>query len=368
MTNIPKEMTTNYLDFEVERLDFEKFDDSANNTRSKGQRISFPRYTHPKYGSDFTLFIQFPWVHMSSYGIPRKGEYYLEDYQRTFIKLPLDQSIDEIREFSNRIKLVDQKLGSNEFKVKMFGEKAAAKYNYQPIFRLPQDEDDEDNDANNNKKNIKKDYGPRHPYMKLKIDTNYEDGKIKTRVFNSVLDESEKRVRTKVDNIETLDDMASHVCYLSKIRPIARPIKLWAQPTKNKDPTYGLTFKIMKVEVEPPAKKNSNIKQYLESDDFLDSDNESDNIETVETVSKNATKPVVKQIAEVESDDENVAESENESESDDDEVVTVKAPAKQVVHVESEDDSDEEVVKPVKKSVAKTAPKTNTRSSKKSVN
>jgi|LauGreDrversion4_2_1035121.scaffolds.fasta_scaffold12619_2 hypothetical protein len=349
-----KEMTTNYSDVDVTRLGFT---DLEENTRSKGQKIAYPRYDHPSHGSDSPLFIQFPWVNLNSYGIPRLGEFYSDDSQRAFVKIPLDQSIPEVKQFSELLQAIDEKLGSDEFKEKMFGAKAS-KYEYQPIYRLPQEEDEDAKKDPN-----KKDYGPRHPYMKLKIDTTYPENKVKSIVFTSVPSANGKRTRTKVDGISTVDDIASHICFMSKIRPIGRPVKLWAQAPNKKDPTFGLTFKMAKVEVEPPSKSNSNVKQYLESDAFLDSDDESETIETVKAVT--TSKPVVtqsktsvKQVAQVESDEESEQESEDESEEEVTKpAVKGKAPVKQVAQVESDEESDEEEVKPAKKPATKAAPK-----------
>jgi len=349
-----KEMTTNYSDVDVTRLGFT---DLEENTRSKGQKIAYPRYDHPSHGSDSPLFIQFPWVNLNSYGIPRLGEFYSDDSQRAFVKIPLDQSIPEVKQFSELLQAIDEKLGSDEFKEKMFGAKAS-KYEYQPIYRLPQEEDEDAKKDPN-----KKDYGPRHPYMKLKIDTTYPENKVKSIVFTSVPSANGKRTRTKVDGISTVDDIASHICFMSKIRPIGRPVKLWAQAPNKKDPTFGLTFKMAKVEVEPPSKSNSNVKQYLESDAFLDSDDESETIETVKAVTTSKlvvtqSKTSVKQVAQVESDEESEQESEDESEEEVTKpAVKGKAPVKQVAQVESDEESDEEEVKPAKKPATKAAPK-----------
>lgn len=315
-------MTTNFTEVDASRLTFTDLEENKN---SKGQKIAYPRYNNPQLGEGSPLYIQLPWVHMNQYGIPRLGEYYSDDSQRSFIKVPLDQSVPEVKAFSQLLKSIDERLSTDEFKKKTFGPKGD-KYVYQPIFRLPlEDEEPKGKD--------KKDYGPKHPYMKLKFDTSYPDNKIKTIVYNSVL-ENGKRIRTKLDNVTTVDDMVNSLPFLSRVRPIGRPVKMWAQPPNKKDPTYGLTFKMVKVEVEPTANKNSSYKQYSEADAFLDSDNES---ETVPATNKVAT------VATVASDDS------EESEED------VKPLKKQVVKVESDDsdESDEEVVQPVKKSVSK---------------
>jgi len=352
-TKSAKEMTTNYTDVNVSQVNFT---DLEENTRSKGQKISYIRYTSPETGSEIPLFIQFPWIHLSTYGVPKLGEYYTDDSQRSFVKVPLDQSVSEVKQLSDMLRKLDDKLGSTEFKEKMFGAKAS-KYIYQPILRMPQEEDED------TKKDTKKDYGPRHPYMKLKIDTSYPDNnQVKSIVFTSVM-EGSKRVRTKVEGVKSVDDFASHVCWMSRIRPIARPVKLWAQAPSKKDPTYGLTFKIAKTEVEPPAKSSSNVKQYLESDAFLDSDEESDTVATVaptKQVTKQVTPQVVKgkQVAQV--------DSESESEESEDEVPLTRTasskPSVKKVESDDEDESDEDV-KP-KKGVSKAPVKPTTKTKK----
>lgn len=346
--NQAKEMTTNFTEVDASRLTFTDLEENKN---SKGQKIAYPRYNNPQLGEGAPLYIQLPWVHMSQYGIPRLGEYYSDDSQRSFIKVPLDQSIPEVKAFSELLKSIDERLSTDEFKKKTFGPKGD-KYVYQPIFRLPL----EDEEAPKSKD--KKDYGPKHPYMKLKFDTSYPDNKIKTIVYNSVL-ENGKRVRTKLENVTTVDDMVNSMPFLSRIRPIGRPVKMWAQPPNKKDPTYGLTFKMVKVEVEPPANKNSSYKQYADADAFLDSENESETapvtvtkvapttnkVAAVATVDSDSSdedvKPTKKQVAKVESSDES-------DESDEEVVQPVKKPVSKVVEVAS--DSDEEV-KPVKKPV-----------------
>ena len=368
-TKSAKELTTNYTDVNISQLNFTDFED---NSRSKGQRISYIRYTSSETGSEIPLFIQFPWIHLSSYGVPKMGEYYTDDAQRAFVKVPLDQSIPEVKQLSDTLRKLDDKLGSTEFKEKMFGAKSS-KYEYQPILRMPQEEDED------TKKDTKKDYGPRHPYMKLKIDTTYPDNQVKSIVFNSIM-EGSKRVRTKVDNVTTIDDFASHVCWMSRIRPIVRPVKLWAQAANKKDPTYGLTFKIAKTEVEPPAKNNSNVKQYLESDAFLDSDEESDTVLTVaptKQVAKATPQVKGKQVAQVDSESEEdevplsrtaskapIKKVESDSEEEDDTPPSRTASKAPIKKVESDDDEEsDEDVKP-KKNASKVPAKTATKSKK----
>jgi hypothetical protein len=301
---LAKQMTISFTSFDISKLYFTTLEE---NDRSKGQKIAYPRYEH---NNEYPLLIQFPWFQLSSYGIPRLGEYYKDDSQRLFIKIPLDQSISEIKNFSNFLKTIDNKLASQEFKEQLFGTKAN-KYVYQPIFRMPQEEDDDDDEI----KTKKKYNGPKHPYMKLKIDATYPDNKIISTVFLSTLENNQK-IRKQVENITTLDDFNNYVCFMSRIHPIVRPVKLWAQSLSKKDPSYGLTFKLIKLEVEPPQNNTSKIKDYLKIDEFLSSD--SDN-EKPGQASSDKTELHQNKEAEDDDDEDEDEEKENEDEDEDDE-------------------------------------------------
>jgi hypothetical protein len=131
---------------------------------------------------------------------------------------------------------------------------------------------------------------------------------------------------------------------------------------------------MIKTEVEPPVKSNSKVKEYLESDEFLDSDNESEPIKVVkstpikqtvkdesdeesdsEVISKPLTRSVSRPV-ESEGDSDNESDDDSDNESDDGEPQTVLTKSKHVSvqQVDSGESSDEEEVKPVKKTQSKT--------------
>ena len=330
-------ITINYTDFDIDKL---TFTDLEENERSKGQKISFPRYNHSKFGNKCPICIQFPWFNLDSYGVPKVGEFYKEDSQRLFLKIPLDQSNPTVKAFSDFIKSIDTKLSSPEFMKLLLGQKSA-KYKYQPIFRLPVEDDDEDD-----KIKKKKNYGPKHPYMKLKLDYTYPDLQIKSKVFISSFDsENNKRNRNKVNDIETVDDFSKYVSWKSIIHPISQPIKLWAQSPSKTDPTYGLSFRLVQVEVEP-SKENSNILD-LDEDAFLDSDNENDakptkptNIIVQDTNNisnkKDDSKPSISK------DDSKASTSKDNSKSSSSKDELPTEPSKKPVLAEESDNSDQE--------------------------
>ena len=365
-SNLVKDFTVKHTDVEVSRISSTELQE---NERSKGQKLAYPKYNHPKFGIDQPLIFQFPWVRLETYGVPRAGEYFKNDSDRTFVKLPLNNSIPETEELTKKCKEIDKYFSSEEFASKLLGKKWN-KYTYQPIIResISYDNDDDDDNENSKKKLSKQSTLPKYPYLKLKIDTDYTSGEIKTKLYRSEMIDN-KRNRIEIQDIKTIDDFARVVCYQSNFRPIVRLVKFWAQPLTKKDPAWGATFKIIKGEVEPPTKGNSLYKDYMNSDAFLDSDEETNNLPNI-SVSTKKVKQVEsdesdekpkspKKVAQVESDDDSEEEkpkivkkvAQVESDDDDSEEEKPKI-VKKVAQVESDDDDSEEEKPKIVKKVA----------------
>ncbi len=333
---IAKDLTINFTEFEPNSLVFTKLEE---NDRSKGQKIAYVRYQNPKTGVEVLPFIQTNWIKLNAYGIPRIDEYHIDDSKRTYIKIPVDLSIEESKKFSDVISKIDKYLDSTEMRKQLFGDNYS-KYKYISLLRIP----DEEEKPNKNKKQYFK-----PPYMKLKLDTTYPDYYVKTQVYKSVLNEG-KRERTQITDIKTIDDLTRYISYLSYVRFIIRPVKLWSATKPDK--TYGLTFKVIKIEYEPSNKTPSYTKQYLEADMFVDdnetSNNQSDNENSVskpDISNDNKEKQPVKTQVVVNSDDS----------SDDDLTQVKQQPVKKPVVVNSDDSSDDDLTQvkqqPVKKPV-----------------
>jgi len=338
-------MTTNYKDFNINYF----------NVSGELKQAAKGSTAFLTYGSNSTsntpLFLQLPWITLDTYGIPRMNEFFTEDSQRCFVKTPLTDEDSEVANCKTQLKSIDNKFSSDDFKVKLFGAAKAKKFAYQEVVRSPLIDDD-----NKNKSTM--------DYMKIKISTNYDTGEINTSVCTSVM-ENNKRVRTNVpdESIKTVDDIAKYICYGARVRFIIRPVKLWAQASNaSKDPMYGITFKLVKAEVELPLRMNT-YKNLLNTDMFLDSDEETETVQTVEpSVKTNATinagassssvptpknKPAVAVVASESSDEE--------SESDEEQVASVKTinKAKVTVAELTDEESDEDDVKPVAKNPPK---------------
>ncbi len=328
--NKAKDLTVNYVDVDVARISSTELQE---NERSKGQRIAYPRYHHPVLGENQALMMQFPWIRLETYGVPRAGEYYKSDADRSFVKVPLNSSIPEVATLIEKVKELDAYFASEDFASKLLGKKWN-KYTYQPIYRETNVQQGDDSDEEGA---AKKDVEVKLPYLKLKIDTEYGSNAIKTQVFRSETVDG-KRVRTEVTDLACLDDFTKLVSYQSNFRPITRLVKFWAQPLTKKDPIWGATLKIAKAEVEPSAKGNGLYKQYMNADAFLDSDEEGE-----VKVSAQPSKTPAKKTVEVESEDE--------SEEDAPVAKVTTSSVKQTVQVESDDESEEE--KPAPKAPSK---------------
>ena len=67
----------------------------------------YKRYTKqpillPTLNGERCPIIQLPWVELQMYGIPSKSDFFKEDSQRYFIKLPLDDTVKS-EELKNRL-------------------------------------------------------------------------------------------------------------------------------------------------------------------------------------------------------------------------------------------------------------------------
>jgi hypothetical protein len=269
-----------------------------------------------------------------TYGIPRQGPNFETDDKRAHIRIPFDEENEDHLKLMTFLQQVDEYLGSDEFKQQNFGKKAN-KYKYSPIVRIPEEEEDDDGNV------VKK-----APFFKVKIKLSWPDKVVETNVYSveEYEEDGKKKWKTKETlECKTIDDIASHVKYLSSIRPIIRPFKVWALNAKVPEPKYGLMFKVEKVQVQETGTGNKSYKDYYqaENDAFL-SDSEDEKLESKVELNLGKT----------------VSESKQESVSEDKDVkLKKKAPPSDSSDSDSDSDSDseseEEEVKPKKKAPVK---------------
>lgn len=236
-----------YGDYEVNEVDFENI--NSTNKKKTTKVIWFPLYKGER-----SPMIQIPNIELTSYGIPTKCEFYKEDYQRQFIKLPLDVSKPEIAHFVSWLKDFDERVNKKEIKEKIFGKKNP-KCSYQAILRVPMTEDG-------------KPKTDRLPYIKVKLMTQYPTGEITTSIIIQKPD-GQKQV---VSDINSIDDVLDVIKFKSKVKCILIPSKLWIIPPSGGDAAFGFSFKLAKVLVEQPPEKLVTKESILEG--FIESDNE----------------------------------------------------------------------------------------------
>lgn len=235
-----------FSEYEINEIDFENI--NATSKKKTSQVIWFPLYKGVK-----SPMIQLPLIELSSYGIPTKCDFYKEDYQRQFIKLPLDVTKPEIASFVSWLQELDNKLNKKELKEKVFGKKNP-KCSYQTVLRVPMTEDG-------------KPKPDKLPYLKVKLMTKYPTNEISTTIFLKNGDD-----KILIDDIKTVEDVANIVKYKSKVKCVIIPSKLWIIPPSGGDAMFGMTFKLARVLVEQPPERVITKESLI--GDFLDSDKE----------------------------------------------------------------------------------------------
>jgi len=345
--NANNELTIDFINkFNLDCLSFGELEES------KG--LGAQKNAYPKYivnGSEVPPFFQLVWFYLESGGVPNYNEFIKEEKQRMNIRIPLILENPLVKKCYDKLVAIDEKFGSDEYRESL-GSKFK-KYIYQPIVRYPDEDDENDKKKNKNPKS-------KHPYIKIKIDVDYNDNDIKTIVLQSVLNNEacgsneNRRIRTRINDIKTIDDFAKHVSYRSTIRPIIKPFKMWFMASNSK---YGISLKMIKVEVEPSQKTESILKNYLSNiDTFIDSDDEKEIKKEIKKDTKKENEPSDENKNKIIKKLETVKDSDDDSDNSDDNSDEEIKPVKKKEVVESESDSDEEI-KPAVKKAAKSAAK-----------
>lgn len=289
--NKPKPILCEKVD--ASKLSFTELDKV--NDKASAQMLAYSRYKNPT-GGEGSLLFQTPEIHLVQYGLPKIGDFYKEDAQRNFVKVCFDPEQPGCVAMEKMMNAIDAHVVAN--KTTILGKQFSgpkANYVYQPIVREPQDTQDldlveEDGDEDEAKaakdakadKNKKADQRPRLKYCKMKLDVSYPDGKILTQVYVRSKDATlPPEERTKQVSVSNATDLQNYLTFGSKIRCIVMLNKLWASKAKNESGIrkYGVTFKIMQMEIEPSDRMGSardTFKQYA----FVDSNDDEESVET----------------------------------------------------------------------------------------
>ena len=262
-----------FNNLDVSRIIFNKLED---NPRVKSQKIGYIRYKESDNSDEITLKIQSPEIDAEVYGIPREGSYYPDAKSRSFYKFPFCHerreykdtvNYDLIEQFYNKLVEIDEYCNTDEFRKIHFGDKNYNKFVYQPLVRVPEEDDDEQQILDKNGIPI---YRP--PYTKIKLDLEYSSDpeNQSTKPMFSIFEKDKDGKRTKIE-LNTFDEVISIIKYRSKLRFIISFSKLYAMKTASgtEKKKYGITLKATHIEV---LKKETINKLKIDEDAFIDSD------------------------------------------------------------------------------------------------
>jgi hypothetical protein len=316
------------------------FTDTIENQTLPGQKLAFPRYKDPKKG-DGRFVLQGPWMKLDNYGIPNKDSpYHKNDKDRSKIKIPLDarQDLDnessedckkrteDLKAFKSTLEKLDNRIESELMTEVLGSGKSAKKYEYVRIVRKGLREvvkdSDSDEDSDEEDQEVQKEQVWKPDYMSSKIDLDWESGDITALLYKTNkegTDDFEKDGKRSKIKVTTLDEFQKYVHYMSKFQPIFLANKLWIAPKKpgEKKGRVGMTLKLIQVQVELREQNNNN--EDLKNDAFIDSDSESDDDVSPQTVQK----------LNLDDDDDNEESgSESEEEEEEEEVIVKKSKKK----------------------------------------
>ena len=103
-------------EYDVNKLDFEHL--PAASKKKTTQTILFPNYDGER-----SPMIQLPKIELASYGVPTKCEFFKEDYQRQFAKIPLDVTVPEVAKLMEWLRQFDERMARKDIKERAFGKK-----------------------------------------------------------------------------------------------------------------------------------------------------------------------------------------------------------------------------------------------------
>ena len=177
----------------------------------------------PRLNNNEVPCIILPKIYLSHYGVPKaNSKYYKTDKDRMFIQLPLAPG-----ETLERFELIDCAMQSEAMKQKMFGTTNSCEYS--PLVK----------------------YGAKGPYIKVKLETDFDTDAIETVVWFSEKMDDGTIVRTS-EPLEfcSIDEFAAAFKMNSSVLCVIRFVKVWCVNKK-----YGLTVKMVKANVLPGEKK-----------------------------------------------------------------------------------------------------------------
>lgn len=346
--------------FDASRYSYTELE--VENERNKAQMISYPRYTNTN-GSDGGFVFQTDWIKFTQYGLPKKGtkpgDYYMDDKDRCFLKVPLDRSQESCVQLENMLMEIDKYNVKNiEAILKNFADqkkvspaKAAKLFTYQPAVRSPQDDDDlgEVTDGKNNSKDAGKPKTERFKYCKMQFNSSYPEKTILTQVY---IRDGEKITEVSPKSATELEDLG--LGWGCQVRMIVMINKLWAAKSANqqtKTRSYGVSMKIMQLEIIPREKQGS-IKEQFSRYAFIDEEESDGGLLETKKKSSTTTQATAEDDQHESSSEENDGDEEGGQKDEDDdeqEVEDAEGEGEAEGDGSEQDESEEEAPKPKSK-------------------
>jgi hypothetical protein len=303
------------------------------NERVESQKIGWISYPDDE-NNEKQLHWKTPTFISESYGIPQEDKFHTDVKSRLYYKLGFchdrkmyeDCDYDAMEQLMNKFIEIDKMCDTDEFRKKMFGDKAFNQYAYQPLVRFP------DNDADEDNADAKPKYRP--PCVKIQLKLVYDKNPNASTKPDFKMYELKNGERSEVD-LHTFEDVVDLMKFRSKLRFVIHFNKIYAMKTKsgNDKKKYGITIKATHVEFQRPV---SNGQSQSNDDVFDDSDTDEVINKPVPTISRNMQNLDVNDSASDQESDNEVQklstanDIKSKSESDEEEVVEEPKPKKAI--------------------------------------
>lgn len=275
-----KRNLVNYDKINSSLLSFTSIDYADERHKKSNQFLSYSRYKYPDNEEANFVFVT-PRILMNQRGIPKLGEYYKEDDERSFVQIPLDHAQVGGTKLEEKMASIDARI-ENELMKPILGEYANL-YAYQQMVKEPVDNPTYKPDPT-------KPQRPRSNYFKAKFDIDFNNGKFLTKVFVRDVDEQGKLISSTQVECNNPSDVEKYLRFNCTARFIIMINKFWAAksgdtPAKGKQPaTYrkcGVGMKIMQIEIEP-SKASESTRSQFEGNAFGDVEESGETAETQE--------------------------------------------------------------------------------------
>ena len=151
-----------------------------------------------------------------------------------------------MEKFYNKLLEIDSYFGSEDLKVKLSGDKMASKYEYQPIVRHPERDNDKEEEVTDKSstKAVKDYYRP--PYTKVKVMLSNSETELPLfRLIGKKNDGTKEEIP-----LNSFSDVTVHTRCMTKHRMIIEVQRLYAMKTTSggEKRKYGITVKLVAAE------------------------------------------------------------------------------------------------------------------------